>query len=141
MATVVLVGTLDTKGQEYAFLRDRLREHGVDVLLVDCGIMVEPLTSRTSHARRSPRRRVPTSPRSRPRATAAPPSTRWARRRRGRARASTRRDGSTGSSRVGGSGNSSIATQAMRALPVGVPKLMVSTVASGDTRPTSAPST
>ena len=36
---------------------------------------------------------------------------------------------------VGGSGNSSIAAQAMRALPVGVPKLMVSTVASGDTRP------
>ena len=36
---------------------------------------------------------------------------------------------------VGGSGNSSIGAQAMRALPVGVPKLIVSTVASGDTRP------
>ena len=36
---------------------------------------------------------------------------------------------------VGGSGNSSIAAQAMRDLPVGVPKLIVSTVASGDTRP------
>ena len=36
---------------------------------------------------------------------------------------------------VGGSGNSSIAGAAMRALPVGVPKLIVSTVASGDTRP------
>ena len=36
---------------------------------------------------------------------------------------------------LGGSGGSSIATYAMRALPVGVPKLMVSTVASGDTRP------
>ncbi|HKP17156.1 MAG TPA: Tm-1-like ATP-binding domain-containing protein, partial [Gaiellaceae bacterium] len=36
---------------------------------------------------------------------------------------------------VGGSGNSSIAAQAMRALPVGVPKLIVSTLASGDTRP------
>jgi len=35
---------------------------------------------------------------------------------------------------LGGSGGSSIATRAMRALPVGVPKLMVSTVASGDTR-------
>ena len=33
MATVVLLGTLDTKGLEYAFLRDRVREHGVDVLL------------------------------------------------------------------------------------------------------------
>ena len=36
---------------------------------------------------------------------------------------------------VGGSGNSSIAARAMRDLPVGVPKLIVSTVASGDTRP------
>src|SRR4051794_41883662 len=36
---------------------------------------------------------------------------------------------------LGGSGGSSIATRAMRALPVGAPKLMVSTVASGDTRP------
>src|SRR5207244_6179948 len=36
---------------------------------------------------------------------------------------------------LGGSGGSSIAARAMRALPVGVPKLMVSTVASGDTRP------
>jgi uncharacterized protein (UPF0261 family) len=38
MSTVVLLGTLDTKGEEYAFLRDRLREHGVDVLLVDAGV-------------------------------------------------------------------------------------------------------
>jgi uncharacterized protein (UPF0261 family) len=36
---------------------------------------------------------------------------------------------------VGGSGNSSIAAAAMRVLPVGVPKLIVSTLASGDTRP------
>ena len=43
MATVVLLGTLDTKGLEYAFLRDRVREHGVDVLLVDAGVMGEPL--------------------------------------------------------------------------------------------------
>ena len=37
MATVVCVGTLDTKGREYAFLRDRVREHGVDALLIDAG--------------------------------------------------------------------------------------------------------
>lgn len=36
---------------------------------------------------------------------------------------------------LGGSGGTAIASQAMRALPVGVPKLMVSTVASGDTSP------
>ena len=32
MATVVLLGTLDTKGKEYDYLRDRLREHSVDVV-------------------------------------------------------------------------------------------------------------
>ena len=36
---------------------------------------------------------------------------------------------------MGGSGNSSIAAAAMQALPIGVPKLIVSTLASGDTRP------
>jgi uncharacterized protein (UPF0261 family) len=36
---------------------------------------------------------------------------------------------------LGGSGGTAIATQAMRELPVGVPKLVVSTMASGDTRP------
>jgi uncharacterized protein (UPF0261 family) len=40
-----------------------------------------------------------------------------------------------GAAAVGGSGNSSIAAAAMRALPIGVPKLIVSTLASGDTRP------
>ena len=39
MATVVLVGTLDTKGAVYAWMRDRLRAHGCDVVLVDTGIL------------------------------------------------------------------------------------------------------
>ena len=42
--TIVLVGTLDTKVREYAFLRDRIRARDVDVLLVDAGILSEPLT-------------------------------------------------------------------------------------------------
>ncbi len=36
--TVLLIGTLDTKGHEYAYLRDRLLADGVDVLVVDVGI-------------------------------------------------------------------------------------------------------
>ena len=42
MATVVLLGTLDTKGAEYDFLRERLREAGVETVLVDAGILGEP---------------------------------------------------------------------------------------------------
>jgi uncharacterized protein (UPF0261 family) len=68
VATVVLLGTLDTKGKEYEYLRDRLREHGVDVLLVDAGVF-EPLaqadvlrdqvapTSRSSHPQATGARR------------------------------------------------------------------------------------
>ena len=41
---------------------------------------------------------------------------------------------------AGGSGGTTLATQAMRALPVGLPKVMVSTMASGDTRPYVGPS-
>ena len=58
-----------------------------------------------------------------------------ARRRGDRAAGCTRRAASTAILALGGSGGTAIATQAMRALPVGVPKLMVSTMASGDTRP------
>ena len=39
MPTVVLLGSLDTKGAEYEFLRDRLVEHGVTTLLIDTGVM------------------------------------------------------------------------------------------------------
>ena len=35
---VLLIGTLDTKGAEYAYLRERLRMHGVDVILADAGV-------------------------------------------------------------------------------------------------------
>src|SRR5438093_4266094 len=45
MPTVVILGTLDTKGPELAYLRDRVRDHGVEALLVDVGVFepqVEP---------------------------------------------------------------------------------------------------
>lgn len=42
MATIVLLGTLDTKGIEYDFLRDRLIEAGVEVSLIDAGVIGEP---------------------------------------------------------------------------------------------------
>ena len=41
-STVVLVGTLDTKGHEYAYVRERIRARGVDVLLIDAGSLTSP---------------------------------------------------------------------------------------------------
>jgi uncharacterized protein (UPF0261 family) len=40
--TVLLVGTLDTKGDEYAYLRDRLRLAGVETLIADAGTLEPP---------------------------------------------------------------------------------------------------
>ncbi|MCJ7780724.1 MAG: Tm-1-like ATP-binding domain-containing protein, partial [Acidimicrobiia bacterium] len=42
MATVVLLGALDTKGGEYAFLRDRVIEAGCDVVMINAGVLGDP---------------------------------------------------------------------------------------------------
>lgn len=135
MATVALVGTLDTKGLEYAYLRGRIRDEGCDVILIDAGVQNEPLTEPDIS-----RQEVAT-------AAGADVADLAHRGDRGVA-VETMANGATaivrqlhaegkinGIMALGGSGGSALATQAMRALPVGVPKLMVSTVASGDTRP------
>ncbi|HYO50733.1 MAG TPA: Tm-1-like ATP-binding domain-containing protein, partial [Chloroflexia bacterium] len=41
--TVLLIGTLDTKGREIAYVRDRIRALGVDTLVLDSGVLGEPL--------------------------------------------------------------------------------------------------
>jgi uncharacterized protein (UPF0261 family) len=135
MATVVLVGTLDTKGVEYGFLRDRLREAGVDVVLVDAGVLGEPQIEpdvRREEVARAAGADHAELVRVADRGAAVDAMGRGAAAVLARLHAEGHLDGAAA---VGGSGNSSIAAQAMRDLPVGVPKLIVSTVASGDTRP------
>jgi uncharacterized protein (UPF0261 family) len=135
MATVVLLGTLDTKGIEYDYLRMQVQATGCDVLLIDAGIISPPLTT-------------PDISRQEVAAAAGADVTKLAAAGDRGAAIQTMADGATvivkqlfeagqlhGILSVGGTGNSSLAAQAMQALPVGVPKLMVSTVASGDTRP------
>jgi uncharacterized protein (UPF0261 family) len=134
MATVVLLGTLDTKGKEYDYLRARLGEQGVDVLVVDAGVF-EPLgaaeISRDEVASAAGAD-VAALAAAGDRGAAVETMGRGAAEIVRRLHAEGRLDGILA---VGGSGNSSIAAQAMRVLPVGVPKLIVSTLASGDTRP------
>ncbi len=133
--TVVLVGTLDTKGTEYAFFRDRIRECGVDVLLIDAGILGEPLTEpdvTRQEVAAAVGADVAALADARDRATAIATMGRGAAEVVCRLHAEGRLD-AIGA--LGGSGGTTLATKAMRALPVGVPKLMVSTVASGETRP------
>ncbi len=133
--SVVVVGTLDTKGEEIAFARDVIQAQGVAVHVVDVGVMggpgFDPDTSASEVAE-------------------AAGTTLDALREAGDRGAAIEAMGEGAVEVVtqlheegaldavlglGGSGNTSIATTAMRALPVGVPKVMVSTMASGDTEP------
>jgi uncharacterized protein (UPF0261 family) len=128
--TVVLVGTLDTKGDEYAFLRDRLQQDGVATVLVDVGTQgpprTEPDVSREEVAAAGGFELGALTDRGAAVAAMC-----------GAAPVVVRRLFEEGRCQgvlaAGGSGGTAIATAAMRALPIGVPKLVVSTMASGDT--------
>jgi uncharacterized protein (UPF0261 family) len=132
--TVLLIGTLDTKGDEYAFLRDRLSAAGVDVLLADVGTLDAPraeadITREEVAAGTGADLAALAEARDRGAAVTAMADAAAVLARR------LHEDGRIdGVLAAGGSGNTAIATRAMQALPVGVPKLMVSTMAAGDTR-------
>src|SRR5438094_3202719 len=130
MATVVLLGTLDTKGREYAFLRERLLEQGVDVLVVDAGVG-EPVGLWPDVANTELAGDAAELWEAHDRGDAVTAMGEGAARVVKRLHEEGRLDGILA---LGGSGGSSIAAAAMRGLPVGVPKLIVSTVGSGDTR-------
>jgi uncharacterized protein (UPF0261 family) len=135
MATVALIGTLDTKGPDYAFLAGRLRACGAGVLVVDAGTgtpagispdipagQVAAAAGTTVGALRS----------AGDRGAAVTAMGRGAAALISELAAAGRVDGVLA---AGGSGGSSIAAQVMAALPVGLPKLLVSTMASGDVSP------
>ncbi len=135
MATIAVLGTLDSKGTEHAFVAQRIRDRGHRAMLIDVGSGDAP--------------------------TVAPEITRdevaaaagidlqdvLSRHDRGECVGAMSRaapllleklakDGTiNGVISLGGGGGTAIATAAMRALPLGFPKLMVSTLAAGNTAP------
>lgn len=135
MPTVVLIGTFDTKGAGYAFVRERLIEHGCEVILVDAGTMggsdlpIDIPADAVARAGGVDRRGlIERGDRGAAVNAMAAGATKviadlWE---------AGRFDGILA---FGGSGGTTIAAAAMRPLPIGVPKLIVSTLASGDTRP------
>ncbi|RST54254.1 ABC transporter permease [Variovorax sp. MHTC-1] len=130
-----VAGTFDTKGRELLFLRQCLERSGLRVVTVDLST-----SGKTSLANVHPREVARHHPQGesavfsgdRGSATAAMALA-------FEAFVQTRRD-LGGIISAGGSGGTSMAAQGMRALPIGVPKMMVSTMASGDTRPYVGPS-
>ncbi|TDE09925.1 Tm-1-like ATP-binding domain-containing protein [Jiangella asiatica] len=135
MATVALLGTLDTKGAEYAFVRDLLAEAGVGVVVVDAGVLGTPgLAADVPRAEVAAAAGVSLADL----AAAADRGAAVTAMARGAAAvlSELHRDGRIhGALALGGTGGTSIAAEAFRALPLGVPKVIVSTAASGDTRP------
>jgi uncharacterized protein (UPF0261 family) len=136
MSTIAILGTFDTKGPEHAFIAENLKAQGFSTLLIDVGSLTDPAI-------------VPDINRAEVLAALADPAIDipaiLARQDRGecvtlmgRAAAAlvTTLESANrihGIISLGGGGGTAIATAAMRALPLGFPKLMVSTLASGQT--------
>jgi len=131
---VLLIGTLDTKGVEVGFVRDALAAAGIATLVMDAGVLGPPL-----FAADIPRERVyaaagtaltavrESGDRGRAVEAAALGAARLAQ----ELAAKGQVEGVLG---LGGSAGTTIGTAAMRALPFGLPKLMVSTLASGQVK-------
>ncbi len=135
MATVALLGTLDTKGVEYAFLRDRIEEQGCDVITINAGVLGDP-DYEVDYTRRDVSEAagalLKDIVQAGDRGAAVTTMARGAAALVQELHVEGRIDGVLG---AGGSGGSSIIGHAMRALPVGMPKVLVSTMGAGDVGP------
>src|SRR6184192_3257547 len=133
MATIAILGTMDTKGEEHGFVADRIKQRGHQVLVIDVGALgearLEPDITRRDIAL----------------AAGVDFDALVAKRDRGETVAAMSKGAPVVLSRLvaeekihgvislGGGGGTAIATAAMRTLPIGFPKIMVSTLASGNT--------
>jgi uncharacterized protein (UPF0261 family) len=135
--SVYAIATMDTKGHELAFVADCLRAVGVTVVTVDVGTKDPPIAEpdvrrdRVMDCHPSEERRLaPLSADDRGRAVAE--MSRALECFLGREFGAGRVAGVIG---IGGSGGTALITPALRSLPIGLPKIMVSTLASGNTAP------
>src|SRR5260221_4946931 len=133
MATIAILGTMDTKGEEHAFVAAQIRRRGHQVLIIDTGIMEEPKL-KPDITRREVARAAGVDfdalLAQRDRGEAGKAMSQGARVVLARLAQEKKIDGVIS---LGGGGGTAISTAAMRALPIGFPKLMVSTLASGNT--------
>ena len=133
--TILLIGTLDTKGAEFAFVRDLIHQRGHKTLIVDAGVVGDPLFEADISAAEI--------------AEVGGDSLQRLREQGDRGKAIDvmiaglcervielhEQQAFDAVLSLGGGGGTNLATAAMRQLPVGMPKLMVSTMASSDVQP------
>jgi len=134
-APVIVAGTLDTKGDELRFIRDQIAAAGVRAVLVDLSTSGGPSPADVpphhvaAYYRGGPNA-VFTGDRGAAITAMAEAFEAWIR----------RQEPVGGIISAGGSGGSSLVAPAMRALPIGVPKVLISSVASGNVGPYVGPS-
>jgi uncharacterized protein (UPF0261 family)/ABC-type branched-subunit amino acid transport system ATPase component len=124
---VLVAGTMDTKGEELRYMRDLIRAAGLPVRMVDLS------TSGGHSGAEIPAHQIAAfHPRGASGVFSGDRGTSVAGMTEAFQRWMARQSGIAGVLSAGGSGGTAIVAPAMRALPVGVPKLIVSTVASGE---------
>ena len=135
MATIAVLGTFDTKGEEHGYVAELIRQRGHLPFLIDVGTLespkLQPDVARTEVAAAAQADLAAVVAR-RDRGEAVAVMTKGAPIVLARLQREGRIDGVIS---LGGGGGTAICSAAMRVLPVGFPKLMVSTLASGNTAP------
>lgn len=133
--TIVVLATLDTKGREAQYLREQIEQSGDSALIVDVGVVGKPATTadisreEVAEAGGMPLAKLLEHP---DREVAAPVMAA------GATEIVTKLAGEGrvhGIVAMGGTQGTTLATRVMRALPYGFPKVMVSTMASGNVQP------
>lgn len=133
--TVAILGALDTKGVEFGFIKSEIEKHGCKTLVINVGVLGAPAFAPDVSAEEvaaAVGANLAELIANKDRGLALDAMTLGAAAITRKLYAEGRFDGIIS---MGGGGGTAMGTSAMRALPVGVPKLMVSTVASGDTSP------
>lgn len=134
MKTVAVLGTFDTKGKELKYIKECIEEHGLKTLCINTGVfepVVEPDIS-SAEVAAAVGADINAIVEKRDRATATEVLSKGTEKLIPQLYAEGKFDGIIS---IGGSGGTALATPAMRQLPLGVPKVMVSTMASGDVSP------
>ncbi len=131
--TICIIGAFDTKGEDHAFLRDEILKRGHQAVTINIGVLgsttLFPVDYESEMVARAGGFNLAELRSNRDKAAAMKAFDEAAPKLLLRLFQEQKLDGLIG---MGGSGGSAIIASAMRALPIGVPKVLVSTVASGD---------
>lgn len=133
--TVVIIGTLDTKGPEIAYLRDRLQALGVGTLVADSGILGEPLEIDPDISREEVARLAGTHIDALRNAGSRGKAVHGMEQGIRNLALKLLREGRLDAvACLGGAEGAVLGAAAMKALPVGIPKVLVTPIASGRRR-------